>query len=39
MALVVACAATAWAAANMGASGDFRYAASDLVWIASETFR
>lgn len=34
MALVVACAATAWAAANMGTSGF----ASDLVWIASETF-
>lgn len=34
--VVVLCSVTAWVATNMGASGEFRYDAGDLVMIASE---
>lgn len=38
IALVALCAATAWVAANIGSTGDFRYDAADLVLIATEMF-
>ena len=38
IALVAVCAAAAWLAVNMGATGDFRYDAADVVLIAGEMF-
>lgn len=36
--LVAVCAATSWVAVNMGAAGDFRYDAAELLLIAGEMF-
>lgn len=38
MALMVVAAGTAWAATNVGVSGDFRFDATDLVYVAAEMF-
>lgn len=38
MALLVVCAATAWAAVNVATTGDFRYDAADLILIAGDMF-
>jgi hypothetical protein len=38
MALVTSCAALAWVATNLGATGEFRYDAADLVIIALQMF-
>ncbi len=38
MALVALCAAMAWVATNLGATGEFRYDAADLVLVAAQMF-
>lgn len=38
IALVAVCATTAWVASSMATDGDFRYEATDLVYIASDMF-